>query len=106
MADYAIIQAGGNQLKVSQGETVRLEKITGEPGAEVVFPNVLLLSAEGGVSVGQPFVAGAKVTAEIVEHGRGKKIRIYRFKRKKGFQHTQGHRQGFTAVKIREIIRG
>ncbi len=105
MTDYAIIQAGGNQVKVSEGATVRLEKLEGGPGTEVVFPNVLLVSTGGAVVVGQPFVAGAKVTAEILNQGRGKKIRMYRFKKKKGCQHTQGHRQAFTAVRIKGIVR-
>lgn len=106
MADYAIIQAGGNQVKVSAGQTVRLEKLAGEPGAELVFDGVLLLSSGGSVSVGRPFVSGASVKAQIVGHGRGKKIRAYRFARKTGFQHTQGHRQDYTSVKITEVVAG
>jgi len=103
---YAVIQAGGNQVKVAAGESVRLEKLAGEAGAEVVFDKVLLLAAGGEVAVGNPFVAGASVKAEIVKHGRGKKLRIYRYKRKKGYQRTLGHRQDFTVVRVKEIVRG
>ena len=103
---YAVIQAGGNQIKVAAGESVRLEKLAGEPGAEVVFDKVLLLAAGGEVAVGHPFVAGASVKADVVKHGRGKKLRIYRYKRKKGYQRTLGHRQDYTVVRIKEIVRG
>ena len=104
--DYAIIAASGTQIKVSAGETHRLDLIHSEPGAEVTFPKVLLLSADGAVKVGQPYVAGAKVTGEVVRHARGKKIRIYRYKRKKGYQRTVGHRSEFTFVKIKDIVKG
>jgi len=105
-AKYAVIQSGGNQVKVAAGETLRMEKLSGEPGAEIVFPNVLLLADAGAVEIGRPFVAGASVKAKIVEHGRGKKLRIYRYKRKKGWQRTLGHRQDFTLVRVTEIVRG
>ena len=103
MADYAIFQTGGNQVKVTAGETVKLEKIQGEPGTEVVFDQVLVVSTGGEPRIGQPTVEGARVTGQIVGHDRGKKIRIYKFKRKKGYNKTQGHRQSYTAVLIKSI---
>jgi large subunit ribosomal protein L21 len=105
-AEYAVVSSGGNQVRVTAGETLRMEKLSGDPGAEIVFPNVLLLASGGAVEVGRPFVAGASVKAMIVKHGRGKKLRIYRFKRKKGWQRTLGHRQDFTLVRVTEIVRG
>jgi large subunit ribosomal protein L21 len=102
--EYAVIKDGGNQIKVAAGDSVRLETHPGEPGTEVVFANVMLLATGGTVSVGRPFVAGASVKAEIVKHGKGKKIRSYRYKRKKGYQRTVGHRQNFTLVRIKELV--
>jgi large subunit ribosomal protein L21 len=102
---YAVIKACGGQVRVVEGETLRLEKLAGEPGAEIVFPNVLLLSSDGKIEVGAPCVIGAKVVAEIVKHGRGKKLRVSRFKRKKGWQRTLGHRQSFTMIKVKSIVR-
>jgi large subunit ribosomal protein L21 len=101
---YAVIRAGGTQVRVAAGETIRVPSLAGEPGAEVTFPDVLLLSAEGRVEVGKPTVPGAKVTAEILRHGRGKRVRVVKFKRKKGYLRVQGHRQGFTSVKIKAIV--
>lgn len=103
---YAIIRASGTQLKVSAGDTVRLNRVAGEVGAEVVFPNVLLLGSGESVSVGNPHVAGTRVVGEVVRHARGKKLRIYRYKRKKGYQRTLGHRQDYTFVKIKSIESG
>jgi large subunit ribosomal protein L21 len=106
MEGYAVISACGSQVKVTEGETLRLEKLAGEPGAEVVFPKVLLLSVDGQVQVGAPYVAGARVVTEIVRHMKAKKIRIYRFKRKKGYQRTVGHRQNLTVVRVKSITKG
>jgi large subunit ribosomal protein L21 len=106
MEAYAVISACGSQVKVTEGETLRLEKLAGEPGSEVVFPKVLLLSEGGKIEVGSPYVAGVKVVAQIVRHLKAKKIRIYRFKRKKGYQRTLGHRQNHTMVLVKSITRG
>jgi len=103
MADYAIIQTGGNQVKVTEGEKVKLELIQGEPGSEVVFDKVLFVIKGGDARIGTPEVAGARVTAEIIGDGRGKKIRIFKFKRKKGYMKVQGHRQNYTEVRIKSI---
>jgi large subunit ribosomal protein L21 len=104
VATYAVIRTGGNQIKVAAGDSVRMETIEGEPGSEIVFPEVLLLSVGDAVTVGHPVVKGASVKGLIVKHARGKKLRIYRYKRKKGYQRTLGHRQNYTLVKIQEIV--
>jgi len=104
--EYAVIKACGTQLRVAAGETHSMNKLEGKPGAEIVFPEVLLLAKGGAIEIGKPFVAGAVVKATVLGHGRGKKLRIYRFKKKKGYQRTVGHRQDYTRVKITEIAKG
>jgi large subunit ribosomal protein L21 len=103
MADYAIIQTGGNQVKVTEGEKVKLECIQGEPGSEVVFDQVLFVIKGGEARIGTPTVAGATVKAEIIGDGRGKKLRIFKFVRKTGYMKLNGHRQNYTEVKIKSI---
>lgn len=104
-SNYAIVETSGTQMRVTEGDAVRLARIEGDPGAEVVLENVLLLSTDGEVEIGKPYVKGAKVIGKIERHGRGKKLRIYRFKRKKGYQRTLGHRQDYTCVKITSVGR-
>ena len=98
---YAIIATGGKQYKVSEGDVIDVEKLDGEAGAEVTFDNVVAVS-DGTLKVADA-VKGAKVTGEIVEQGRGKKIIVYRFKAKSGYHKKKGHRQAFTRVKIGSI---
>jgi len=102
---YAVIQTGGKQYRVEPGKTVVVEKLVGDEGAQVVFDQVLLLSSGdgGSVSVGKPTVAGAKVTGSIVEQGRGEKLVVFKFRRRKNYVRKNGHRQDYTAVKIAEI---
>ena len=102
---YAVISTGGKQYRVEQGQTVVVEKLDGNKGAQVVFDQVLLVSAgDGGtVSVGKPTLAGAKVTGEIVEQGRGEKLVVFKFRRRKNYVRRNGHRQDYTAVKISAI---
>ena len=97
---YAIFKAAGRQFKVEQGDTLRVPTLEGEPGSKVTFDQVLLSSDGTKVKTGQPTVKGAKVTAEIVEHGRERKIFIFKFKRRKNYRKKTGHRQGFTEIKI------
>ena len=103
---YAVIKSGGKQYRVASGEQVRVELISAEVGADVAFEEVLLVGAGDDVKVGAPFVSGARVTATVVEHGRGDKVRIFKLRRRKHFQKTQGHRQGYTEVRIKDIVQG
>ncbi len=100
---FAVFASGGKQHRVTEGEVVRLELLDAEPGQEVVFDKVLLVADGDNVSVGAPYVAGGKVTGEVVGNDRGKKIRIIKFKRRKNYMRTQGHRQWYTDVKITGI---
>ena len=98
----AIFRTGGQQYRVSEGDLLRIASLTGDVGEAVVFDEVLALAGDS-VSIGQPLVAGAKVTAEIVEHGRGEKLVVFKFRRRKRYKRKMGHRQNFTAVKITSI---
>jgi len=100
---YAVIVSGGKQYRVSEGQTVKLEKLAADQGSNVEFDRVLLVADGEEIKVGAPVVEGAKVTAEVVEHGRGKKVQILKFKRRKHHMKRQGHRQWFTEVKITGI---
>jgi large subunit ribosomal protein L21 len=101
---YAVIQTGGKQYRVKSGEQLKVESLPAEVGASVSFDRVLMLGEGEGVRVGAPFVAGAAVKATVVAQGRGEKIRIFKLRRRKHFAKTQGHRQGFTEVRIDEIV--
>ncbi len=100
---YAIIVAGGKQHRVKVGQHCKLELMQGEPGESVEFSNVLLKSDGDKIQLGAPYIPGGVVKAEIVEHGRGDKIRIFKMRRRKTYRRTQGHRQHFTEVKITQI---
>jgi large subunit ribosomal protein L21 len=103
---YAIIKSGGKQYKVQSGEQLRVEHFPAEVGASVSFGEVLLVGSGDGVKVGAPLVSGAKVNATVVAHGRGEKIRIFKLRRRKHYQKTQGHRQSYTEVRIDDIVQG
>ncbi|OPX56328.1 LSU ribosomal protein L21P [Oceanospirillum multiglobuliferum] len=100
---YAVIKSGGKQYRVNQGEVIKLEKLELETGSSFDFDEVLLVADGDDVKVGAPLVAGAKVTAEVVSHGRGDKVTIIKFRRRKHHMKRQGHRQWFTEVKITSI---
>ncbi|MGD8418351.1 MAG: 50S ribosomal protein L21 [Pseudomonadales bacterium] len=100
---FAVFSSGGKQHRVTEGEVIRLERLTAEPGEEVVFDKVLLVAHGDEVTVGKPYVDGGKVTAEVLGHDRAKKIRILKFKRRKDYMRRQGHRQWFTQLKITGI---
>lgn len=100
---FAVFQSGGKQHRVTEGDVVKLEKITAEPGDEVVFDQVLMVANGDDVSVGAPYVEGSQVKAEVLRMDRGKKVRIIKFKRRKDYLRRQGHRQWFTEVKITGI---
>lgn len=100
---YAVIKTGGKQYQVKEGDILKVEKLDVEQGSTFDFEEVLLLSNEGNVTVGSPVVEGAKVTAEVLEHGKAKKITVFKYKPKKGYAKKQGHRQPFTRVRINSI---
>ena len=103
---YAIIRTGGKQFRVEPGKTIRIPTLVGEAGSSVEFNDILLGSDGSNVRTGVPTLSGAKVTGEIVKHGRGDKIVVFKFKRRKNYSRKQGHRQGFTEVKINDISLG
>lgn len=101
---FAVVKTGGKQYRVSQGDQIRVEKLPGSVGETVELSDVLLLvDDEENVQIGQPLVAGARVTAEIVDQARAKKIIIFKMKRRKKYRRKAGHRQPYTALKIVEI---
>ena len=99
---YAVIQTGGKQYKVQNDEVIFIEKLDAEANDTVTF-DVVAVGTDDGIKVGTPFVEGAKVTAEVVKNGKGKKIRVATYKPKKGEKRTMGHRQPYTQVKITSI---
>ncbi len=102
---YAIIEASGKQFRAEPDSTLRIPSLRAEPGDTVTF-EVLLTETDGKVLIGQPSLEGASVTAEVVRHGRGEKIVVFKRKRRKGYRKKQGHRQGFTEVRVTEITIG
>lgn len=100
---YAIIETGGKQYRVNEGQVIQVEKLPVEAGAEVIFDRVLLLAGDGQVKVGSPLVDGARAVARVVEHGRSRKIRVFKYKHKVNYRKRQGHRQPFTRVRIESI---
>ena len=100
---YAIIESCGKQYKVAEGEVVFFEKLDAEEGKKVTFDNVILVSEEGKVQVGNPYVKGVKVEGKVVSHGKGKKIIVFKMKAKKNYRRKQGHRQPYTKVEITSI---
>ena len=100
---YAIIESCGKQYKVAEGDVVFFEKLDVEEGKKVTFDNVVLVSDDKKVEVGAPYVKGVKVEGKVVAHGKGKKILVYKYKAKKNYRRTQGHRQPYTKVEITKI---
>jgi large subunit ribosomal protein L21 len=100
---FAVIKAQGKQFKVAQGDTLTVDRLKGDAGAKVALGEVLMLVDGASTKVGAPVVSGAKVEAEIVEHKRGDKIKVFKKKRRKNYHRTRGHRQDLTTVKITAI---
>jgi large subunit ribosomal protein L21 len=100
---YAIIESCGKQYKVAEGDVVFFEKLDVEEGKKVTFDNVVLVSNDSKVEVGAPYVKGVKVEGKVVAQGKGKKIIVYKYKAKKNYRRTQGHRQPYTKVEITSI---
>ena len=103
---YAIIRTAGKQFRAEPGRTLRIPRVQAEPGAKLTFDEVLLGSDGKAVKAGTPLVKGAKVTAQVVKHGRGEKIVVYKFKRRKNYARKQGHRQDFTEVRVDAVSLG
>jgi large subunit ribosomal protein L21 len=100
---YAVIKSGGKQHRVEEGEVLRLEKLEAATGEEISFDNILMVGEGESVKIGTPYVAGSKVTAQVVKQGRANKVTIIKFNRRKHSRKSQGHRQWFTEVKITGI---
>jgi len=100
---YAVIRSGGKQYRVEPGAVVWVEALPGEVGSKVTFKEVLLVKADGEVKLGNPTLAKAKVTGTVVEHGKQKKVRVFKFKKNSQYKILRGHRQHYTAVKVEEI---
>lgn len=100
---YAIIETGGKQYRVEEGDTIKIEKIEGEVGSTVTLGNILMVSKDEEIKVGSPLVQGAKATGEILDHGKEKKIVVFKHKRRKNYRKKQGHRQAYTSIKITGI---
>ncbi len=100
---YAVVKTGGKQYRVSGGEKLKVEQLSAEIGAQIVLDQVLAVGEGESVTVGAPLVAGASVTAKVLSHGRGDKVRIYKMRRRKHYRKTQGHRQNYTEIEIVSI---
>ena len=100
---YAVIKTGGKQYKVVAGEKLKVEKLEVAEGGKVIFDKILMLSTGEAVTIGSPLISGAVVNATVVSHGRGDKVMIFKFRRRKHYRKTQGHRQSYTEVLIGDI---
>jgi large subunit ribosomal protein L21 len=100
---YAVIKAGGKQYRVAPGENIKIEQVQADVGATIVLDHVLMVADGEAVKLGTPTVAGAKVSATVVAHGRGPKVRIFKMRRRKHYMKTQGHRQNYTEIRVDAI---
>ena len=100
---YAVIKTGGKQYRVAPGEKIKIEQIPADVGAQIVLDQVLMVSDGDAVTLGTPLVAGAKVSATVLGHGRGEKVKIFKMRRRKHYQKTQGHRQNYTEIRVDAI---
>ncbi len=103
---YAIIRTGGKQFRAEPGQTIKIPSLKADVGETVTFDDVLVAHTDGGLQVGAPSVDGASVTGEVLEHGKGKKVIVFKWKRRKNYRRKKGHRQKFTAVRIDQINAG
>ena len=103
---YAIIETGGKQIKVNEGEIVYVEKLDAEIDGSVTFDKVLLCGDPGEIKLGEPYVEGASVTGKVLKQGKSAKILVFKYKAKKNYRRRQGHRQPYTRVQIEKIIAG
>jgi large subunit ribosomal protein L21 len=101
---YAVIKTGGKQYRVIPGERLKVEKLEGDVGSSITIDQVLMVADGDNVTIGAPLIAGATVQATVVSHGRGDKVMIFKFRRRKHYRKTQGHRQSYTEIKIGDIL--
>ncbi|MCX7026871.1 MAG: 50S ribosomal protein L21 [Spirochaetes bacterium] len=101
---YAVVEINGKQYRAEQGKNLTVDRIAAEAGASLSFETVLLLSGDSGVKVGSPYVAGASVTAVVEEEIKADKVIVFKYKPKKDYRRTQGHRQKYTILKVQEIV--
>jgi large subunit ribosomal protein L21 len=97
---YAVIRTGGKQYRVIPGEKLKVEKLSGEVGSDITLDKVLMIADGDDVTIGAPLIAGATVPATVISHGRGDKVMIFKFRRRKHYRKTQGHRQSYTEIQI------
>jgi large subunit ribosomal protein L21 len=100
---YAVIKTGGKQYRVAQGEDIKVEKMAGEVGENVVFDRVLLAGADENIRIGNPYLENAKVIGRLKGHGKNRKVVVFKYKRRKVFRKTRGHRQEYSLVRIESI---
>jgi large subunit ribosomal protein L21 len=100
---YAIVRTGGKQYRVEKGQVLYVERLAAQAGAQIQLAEVLLVSGEGGTSLGTPTLPKAQVTGTVLEHGRHGKLRVFKYKRRKHYKRTRGHRQDYTALRIDAI---
>jgi len=100
---YAVVQTGGKQYKVAEGDTIEVNRVSGDAGSALTIDNVMILNQDGSVKIGSPTIEGAKVEAEVIKHTRGPKLIIWKMKRRKGYRNKNGHRQDLSLLKINKI---
>jgi large subunit ribosomal protein L21 len=100
---YAVVKSGGKEYRVSKGDLIRVEKLEGKAGDQVVIRDVLMVSDEGNVQLGTPQLTNAVVTGKIVQEAKGKKVLIYKMKKRKNYRRTKGHRQTYTYLRVEDI---
>ncbi|MDP6892089.1 MAG: 50S ribosomal protein L21 [Verrucomicrobiota bacterium] len=100
---YAVVQTGGKQYKVVEGDTIEVNRVSGDAGSALTIDNVLMLNQDGSVKIGSPTIEGAKVEAEVIKHTRGPKLIVWKMKRRKGYRNKNGHRQDLSLLKINKI---
>lgn len=104
--DYAVVRTGGKQYRVAPGDVIRVERVVGEPGTDVELTEVLMTSGDGAVQLGKPLVAGARVTARVMQQGKAKKVLVFKKKKRKNYRRHRGHRQQFTDLRVMGIESG
>src|SRR6266850_5341910 len=104
--NYAVVEIGGTQHRVAVGDTIKVQRLQGEPNSSITLEKVLLIQAEGALRIGDPYVPGAAVTATVLREGKSRKVLIFKKKRRKQYRRTRGHRQIFTSLQIAEIRSG